>query len=34
MDANENPFENELNRYPDPMQLKLKKELQNQKKLI
>ena len=25
MDANENPFENKLNRYPDPMQLKLKK---------
>tara|TARA_Y100000768_G_scaffold117132_1_gene86517 strand:+ start:23 stop:1072 length:1050 start_codon:yes stop_codon:yes gene_type:complete len=33
MDANENPFENELNRYPDPMQLKLKKRISESKKV-
>ena len=33
MDANENPFENELNRYPDPMQLKLKKRIAESKKV-
>jgi len=27
LDANENPFENGVNRYPDPQQLELKKEL-------
>lgn len=27
LDANENPFDNGMNRYPDPMQLKLKKRL-------
>lgn len=27
LDANENPFENGVNRYPDPLQKKLKKEL-------
>ena len=27
LDANENPFENGVNRYPDPQQTKLKKEL-------
>jgi histidinol-phosphate aminotransferase len=27
LDANENPFENGINRYPDPMQSKLKKKL-------
>ena len=26
LDANENPFSSEVNRYPDPMQKKLKKE--------
>ena len=25
LDANENPFENGFNRYPDPLQIKLKK---------
>ena len=33
MDANENPFENELNRYPDPMQLKLKRRIAESKKV-
>ena len=33
MDANENPFENELNRYPDPMQAKLKKRIAESKKV-
>ena len=33
MDANENPFENDLNRYPDPMQLKLKKRIAESKKV-
>ena len=28
LDANENPFENGINRYPDPMQNKLKKKLE------
>ncbi|MDG1761892.1 MAG: histidinol-phosphate transaminase [Flavobacteriaceae bacterium] len=27
LDANENPFSSEVNRYPDPMQKKLKKEI-------
>mgnify|MGYP001166228702 FL=1 len=27
MDANENPFESDVNRYPDPMQRELKKEI-------
>jgi len=27
LDANENPFDNGMNRYPDPMQVKLKKRL-------
>ena len=31
MDANENPFENGLNRYPDPMQIKLKKRIADEK---
>ncbi len=31
LDANENPFENGVNRYPDPQQLKLKQELALQK---
>ncbi|NJY63773.1 histidinol-phosphate transaminase [Salinimicrobium sp. CDJ15-81-2] len=31
LDANENPFENGVNRYPDPQQLKLKQELASQK---
>ena len=33
MDANENPFENGLNGYPDPMQLKLKKRIAELKKV-
>ena len=33
MDANENPFENDLNRYPDPMQNKLKKRIAESKKV-
>ena len=33
LDANENPFDNGVNRYPDPQQKKLKKELANQKKV-
>ena len=33
MDANENPFENGLNRYPDPMQKKLKKRIAESKKI-
>ena len=31
LDANENPFENGLNRYPDPQQIALKKVLAQQK---
>jgi len=31
LDANENPFETGLNRYPDPQQLNLKEELAKQK---
>ncbi|QBA65616.1 histidinol-phosphate transaminase [Muriicola soli] len=31
LDANENPFENGLNRYPDPRQRKLKSELSRRK---
>ena len=31
LDANENPFENGVNRYPDPQQLKLKQALASQK---
>jgi len=31
LDANENPFENGVNRYPDPKQLKVKKVLAEQK---
>ena len=27
LDANENPFESEINRYPDPYQIELKKEI-------
>lgn len=27
LDANENPFPNEFNRYPDPLQIELKKEI-------
>jgi histidinol-phosphate aminotransferase len=27
LDANENPFESEMNRYPDPYQIELKKEI-------
>jgi histidinol-phosphate aminotransferase len=27
LDANENPFENEFNRYPDPLQLQLKEKI-------
>jgi len=27
LDANENPYQNELNRYPDPFQLELKKKI-------
>ncbi|MDX1753962.1 MAG: histidinol-phosphate transaminase [Salinimicrobium sediminis] len=33
LDANENPFENGVNRYPDPQQLKLKQVLASQKKV-
>ena len=33
MDANENPFDSKLNRYPDPMQLKLKKRISESKKV-
>ena len=33
LDANENPFDNGMNRYPDPMQLKLKKRLAEAKRL-
>ena len=33
LDANENPFNNGMNRYPDPMQLKLKKRLVEAKHL-
>ena len=33
MDANENPFENGLNRYPDPMQLKLKQRIAELKQI-
>ncbi|GHA32315.1 histidinol-phosphate aminotransferase [Salinimicrobium marinum] len=32
LDANENPFENGVNRYPDPQQNKVKQELARQKK--
>jgi histidinol-phosphate aminotransferase len=31
LDANENPFENGVNRYPDPQQIKVKKVLATQK---
>jgi histidinol-phosphate aminotransferase len=33
IDANENPFESEVNRYPDPMQLKLKVKLSQVKQV-
>lgn len=33
LDANENPFETEVNRYPDPFQTDLKKEISNLKGL-
>jgi len=33
LDANENPFDNELNRYPDPHQSKLKEALGNRLKI-
>ena len=33
LDANENPFENGVNRYPDPQQTSVKKELSEQKKV-
>lgn len=33
LDANENPFENGMNRYPDPMQTLLKKRLAEAKKV-
>ncbi|MDX1604460.1 MAG: aminotransferase class I/II-fold pyridoxal phosphate-dependent enzyme, partial [Salinimicrobium sediminis] len=33
LDANENPFENGVNRYPDPQQLKLKQVLAYQKRV-
>jgi histidinol-phosphate aminotransferase len=33
LDANENPFENGINRYPDPQQKTLKKELASLKKV-
>ena len=33
LDANENPFNNGMNRYPDPLQLKLKKRLGETKHL-
>ncbi|MGB7785018.1 MAG: histidinol-phosphate transaminase [Salinimicrobium sp.] len=33
LDANENPFENGVNRYPDPQQSRLKAELASQKEL-
>ncbi|WP_457617805.1 histidinol-phosphate transaminase [Lutibacter sp.] len=33
LDANENPFENGLNRYPDPQQTKLKRALSDLKKI-
>ena len=34
LDANENPFENGVNRYPDPQQRNLKAVLANQKGLL
>ena len=33
LDANENPFENGLNRYPDPLQNKLKNRLAKVKRV-
>ena len=33
LDANENPFENGVNRYPDPQQMKLKRILSKQKSI-
>jgi histidinol-phosphate aminotransferase len=33
LDANENPFDNGVNRYPDPHQIKVKKELSKIKKI-
>ncbi len=33
LDANENPFENGVNRYPDPQQMKLKRMLSKQKNI-
>ncbi|APD07312.1 histidinol-phosphate transaminase [Flavobacteriaceae bacterium UJ101] len=33
LDANENPFNNGVNRYPDPHQIELKKEIENLKKI-
>ena len=33
LDANENPFENGVNRYPDPQQSNVKKVLAKQKKV-
>lgn len=33
LDANENPFDNKINRYPDPLQKKLKTELAKIKKI-
>lgn len=33
LDANENPFDNKINRYPDPLQKKLKSELARIKKI-
>jgi histidinol-phosphate aminotransferase len=33
LDANENPFETEINRYPDPYQIALKSSISNLKKI-
>lgn len=33
LDANENPFENGMNRYPDPVQISLKNEIAKQKNI-
>ena len=34
LDANENPFNSTVNRYPDPMQNKLKSRIAEAKELI
>ena len=32
LDANENPYNTPLNRYPDPLQMELKKKIEEEKK--